>query len=366
MKNIKLRKWGRFLLALVSTCFFVIFIWILVDCFTAKRVAKSTIITYKVEDDIDYDITLKPNKFYSEEELKEQNFYIPSLMDSLKIKFNYSLTGNTFFSSVYTYEVILKLVAKDQNKTIWSHEEQILNSNDITEEDVLKVDVNNEISIDVDNYYLMAKEYYDLTGVDVDFIVEVNLKNNLSVKGYGNSASDKQKLSLSFPITKKRVTINKNIVKSNDKSIKQYQVDEDFNNSLFIFVGLLTVAITPVMIMSYVSLFNLTNLDDYDRKKKKIKTKYGHLLKKVDKEPVFRKKEVLDSYDIDELVDVCREKDLYINVYEVVKGKECWYYVEDTEKVYLYILKLDHKQINMKDNSMVININRKSKRVKKK
>ena len=156
--NLKLRKYGRILLALVSTCFLFIMIWILVDCFTTRKTATDKIITYNIKDDINYEVTLKDNQFFTSKEANETNSYITSLMDTLQLSFNYGLVGSTFFSSDYTYEVVLHLTSVNNDKTVWNYEENVLDQINNSSEDVMKINISDNINIDLSRLYEKAKE----------------------------------------------------------------------------------------------------------------------------------------------------------------------------------------------------------------
>lgn len=346
--NLKLRKFGRILLAFSSTCFLIIMLWVLIDCFTSKSTATDKVITYNVKDNIDYVVTLKDNQFYTNEEANEDNFYITSLMDTLQVKFQYELVGNRFFSSDYSYNVVLQLTSKNNDEVIWKYEEEVLSKIDESVSDVMKVSIDDSVNVDVSHLYNKAKEFYDLTGYGVDLKIYVNISSDLKVSNYDEGIKDNQSLLISFPLTEKIVSIEKSVDNSvNKKVLHQYEVDEKFNTYLFIVSILLIISLIPLTIRSYISLFNLTNLDDYNRKLKKLKRKYTYLIGDYVDKPDFKKKEIIEVVDFRELVSICNEKDLLVNVFEKEKGRECWFYVIDKKDVYLYILSLDYNQIDM-------------------
>lgn len=367
LKNIKFRKFVRTILAFFSTCFLVLMGWILIDCFTAKSTATEKVITYKVEDNIDYEVTLKDNQFYTSEESNENNKYVTSLMDTLQIYFDYELSGSKFFTSEYGYSVFLELVSNHDGDVVWKYEEELLPRDVKYSNDVMEVLIRDTVIVDVSNLYDKAMEFKDLTGYDVKLNIEVKIDNNLTVSGYENKVTDEQVLSLSVPLTKKVVSITT----TNDKSINRsvlthYEVDENFNIYLFLVSGLLTLSLIPLTIMSYVSLFNLINLDDYYRKLSILKRKYSPFIKEVSKKPEFKNKEVIDVLTCGELARLCmaREK-LHINLYEDKEKYESLFYVIDDKVVYLYILELNYERIDMKDKSKVITIKEKEDDSKK-
>mgnify|MGYP003299111256 FL=1 len=361
LKNIKFRKFVRVILAFFSTCFLVLMGWILVDCFTAKSTATEKVITYKLEDNIDYEVTLKDNQFYTSEESNEKNKYVTSLMDTLQVYFDYELSGSKFFDSEYGYSVFLELVSNNDGEVVWKYEEELLPYDSKLLNDVMEVSIRDTVIVDIRNLYDKAMEFKSLTGYDVKLNLEVKIDNSLTVSGYENKVTDEQVLSLSVPLTKKVVSITA----TNDKSINRsvlthYEVDEKFNIYLFIVSGLLTLSLLPLTIMSYVSLFNLINLEDYSRKLFILKRKYAPFIKEVDKKPEFKNKEIIDVLTCGELARLCMEKEkLHINLYEDKENYETLFYVIDEKIVYVYLLELNYDRIDMKDKSKVIKLKKK-------
>lgn len=363
MENVKLRKLGRTILAFLSTCCLIIMFWILVDCFTAKSTASEKVISYKVSDSIDYKITMKNNQFYTSEEANESNFYVTSLMDTMQVNFKYNLIGSDYFNSDYEYVVVLNMTSANDGEVVWSYEEDVLSQVKDSVTDVMEIEISDSFNVDLSVLYKKAKEFYDLTGYGVNLDIKVKIASELSVENYDNKISDKQVLSISIPLSEKVASITKSSDNSvNKKVIDQYEVDEEFNTYLFIVSIGLIAALTPVTVRSYVALFNLTNLDNYDRKLKRLKTRYGFISKEVTKAPNFDNKEIYEVLSCSELSILCANKDLNINVYEKRKGKECWFYVVDKKDVYMYVLALDYEQIKMSNKgSIKLNKNKKKK-----
>lgn len=366
MENIKLRKFGRAILAFLSSCCLVILLWILVDCFTNKATATEKIISYKVSDSVEYTVTMKDNQFYTSDEANESNLYITSLMDTMQVRFDYDLVGSKYFSSEYDYIAIINLTSSDDKSVIWSYEEEILSQEKGSAVDVIEVNVNDSFNVDLSSLYTKAKEFYDLTGYEVELDIKIKISNTLKVNDYDEGISDKQTMSISIPLTDKVASIKKSNDNSiNKKIIDQYDVNEDFNTYLFVISIALIVCIAPVTVRSYIALFNLTNLDNYDRKLKRLKSRYSYIIKNIVKEPNFDNKEVYEVLSCNELAIICGEKDLSLNLYEKKKGKECWFYVVDKKDVYMYILTLDYNHIAL-SNKGELKIKNKKKNKKSK
>lgn len=363
MLEIKVRKLVRIILAFLSTSCLVLMLWVLVDCFTAKSTATEKVITYKVNNNIDYEVTLKDNQFYTSDEANEKNKYVTSLMDTLQVYFDYDLSGSKFFSGEAGYSVNLELVSNYDGEVVWQYKEEVLPRVSEYSTDVLEIKVKDSVIVDMSNLYSRAKEFNELTGYDVKLHIEVRIDSSLSVEGYKNKVNDEQVLSLSVPLTKKVVSISTTNDKSVNRSVIDHlEVDEKFNVYLFVVSGLVTLSLIPLTIMSYISLFNLINMDDYYRKLSILKRRYSKFIKIVDKKPDFKNKEVIEVLTCGELARLCMVKDeLKINLYEDDDEKESLFYVVDDKDVYLYILGLNYEQIDMSDRSKKISINKNKK-----
>lgn len=367
MKNIKLRKLGRIVLAFLSTCCLIVMLWILVDCFTNKSTATEKVISYKVSDSISYDVTMKDNQFYTSEEANDSNTYITSLLDTMQVTFNYDLVGSKFFSSDYEYIVVLNLTSSKDGDVIWSYEEEVLSQVEESVSDVMAVNISDTFNIDLSSLYDKAKEFYNLTDYDVELDIKIKINNSLTVMNYEEGIHDKQTMSINIPLTEKVASIKKSSDNSvNKKVLEQYDVNENFNVCLFIIAIILIVCLLPITVRSYVALFNLTNLDSYNRKLKKLKNRYSYLIKEVSKNPNFDDKEVYEVLSCNELASLCGEKDLNLNVYEKIKGRECWFYVVDKKDVYMYILSLDYNHVDMSNKGSIKIKNNRSKKKKSK
>lgn len=348
MNNLKVRKFGRTFLAFLSTSFLFIMAWILVDCFTEKQTATTEVIKYKVKEDINYEVTLKENQFYTSEEANESNSYVSALVDTLKIDFNYELVGTNFFNSNYSYDVALKMTSVQDGEIVWSYDEAVLQEVSLEKKDIMEVNIKDTVNVDMSTLYTKAKEFKELTGYDVFLKIDVNIVNDLKVNNYDETIKDKQILSLSMPITDKVFAIEKTTTDGLSKSVfTQTSIDETFNTCLFIISLVSIVGLLPLTFISYVSLFNLINLDMYQSKINRINNRYGYLIKEVKGEPNFRDKELVEVVSLGLLVRLCADKDLVINFFERYEGKEAWYYVIDNQIAYLYILTLDYKEIDV-------------------
>ena len=349
--SLKFRKFGRMVLAFFSTIFLLIMLWIMVDCFTTKNTATKEVITYDVGDSIDYYVYLKENDFYNNADANSNNRYVTALMDYLNLSFDYHLVGDSFFNSDCKYNVVTELIGRNDGEVVWSEEKEVIALSSRFNYDVTSVELKKDVIIDLASLYEKANEFYELTGYGVELNIYVNIDNDLMVMGYDEGVNDERFLALNIPLTEKVVSIEKIDNDDSKKSVlTQYEVDSKFNSILFLTSSFLFIALLPLTVMSYISLFNLVNLDDYKKKLKRARRKCGYLINNVSELSNFKDKEIIEVASCDELIKVCSEKDLVINLCEVIPNRESWFYVIDSGKVYLFILTLDYREVDMDNN----------------
>ena len=326
-------------------------LWIMVDCFTTKNTATKEVITYDVGDSIDYYVYLKENDFYNNADANSNNRYVTALMDYLNLSFDYHLVGDSFFNSDCKYNVVTELIGRNDGEVVWSEEKEVIALSSRFNYDVTSVELKKDVIIDLASLYEKANEFYELTGYGVELNIYVNIDNDLMVMGYDEGVNDERFLALNIPLTEKVVSIEKIDNDDSKKSVlTQYEVDSKFNSILFLTSSFLFIALLPLTVMSYISLFNLVNLDDYKKKLKRARRKCGYLINNVSELSNFKDKEIIEVASCDELIKVCSEKDLVINLCEVIPNRESWFYVIDSGKVYLFILTLDYREVDMDNN----------------
>lgn len=347
-KKIKLRKYSRVLLIFLATYFLVLIVWSLIDCLIGKNNVSNRIISYNVKDSINYDVILKDNSY-----TLNNGFYVVTSIESIKVNFNYEFVGSNYFSSNYSYLVLLKLYSMDNEKEIWNYEEEIVPEVENNVSDVKNFVINDEVNVDIESLYLKAMDFYQLTGRDVFLNINVNIDNELKVDGYSKKVNADKDLMISLPLTKKIVYINgEDNNNNNGRVIDNYVVNKKINWCLFIMCLLFIVSLMPVTVISYISLYELIHLEEYNRKLKKIKRRYGYLINNDLNKNELKDKEVVNVGSFSDLFKKCNERHLVINMDEEIDKGKCSFYVIDKDMVYLYelIVRKNKDKSNNKNN----------------
>lgn len=329
MNNILLRKSVRIVLATLSTFFVIILIWIMLDCFPRDVIVEKKAFTYETESTLNY--------------IGNEN--------EGTLKYYYIFKANKRFDSIYKYDVIINFKYVEDGDVIASKKVNLASA---IEEEVIDnnmVKINTDIEVPYNLLY--EKEFGNMKISKSNFVVDIifTTENNVAI-----DQDDPEYIRIpavnkvSIPLTK--MNSNKNSREYNKKNIGvMYRERTNFNYYLFLLTLLCFIAIIPVAILSYASLFNLSNYDEYKRKLNAIIKKYYNFIIVRKGIPSFKKKEIVEVELFDDLLEQLEDENIVY--FDKEKGKEAWFYLEKKKEVYLYILRLEHTPINMRDTTIL-------------
>lgn len=352
MNNILLRKGFRVVLAVLSTVFIFILIWVILDCFPRNVLVEDQIIDYESESNIDYYVISNPIDNMDGETIQESGVYISSLVTDIKLEYNYFFRADDYIDSRYNYYIFTVLKSIDEDNIIWQKKIDIVELTKGELDNTKIVQIKGETNIPFSTLYDEAWNYKNLTDKDVILEVNVQFENSFKSPLYDNYIISTSDNYISLPITNKTFRIDNLSKLVQKKSVSTNHEERSvFNSYLFSLAMICFVAIIPVTIMSYVSLFNLSNYDEYKRRLKAIKRKYYGYIVTRNTVPSFKRKEIIEVKDIKDLIDHIDEEEIVFFEKEV--GSEAWFYIEKKKEVYLYILILEHRVIDMSDNTKI-------------
>ena len=183
MKKRKIDK--LILVAIISACF----------SFLALNLARfgfrnydEHIVNYKEDSKIDYKVYLKPNDFFTEDFLPQGMSYVTSLIDFLRLDFNYNLDLDEKVSGNYSYYIKGTVTANRENSDSKFYTKDYILKDVKTESytDKENINIKDSIDVDYDIYNNVLTSFRDEYGVQMDgnlkvsLIVENNVKDSVS------------------------------------------------------------------------------------------------------------------------------------------------------------------------------------------
>jgi len=345
-KIINDRKYIRILLTIIYLLFIIIATWIIIDCFNNKYLETNEIMSYKIDNSIDYNVNYKKNEFYSEDYIPKGTHYLSTLINSIDINFYYTMKSSKLFNTNYSYSIESILVNNyiDGSKTselLSRHDEIVpLINNQLSKTN--EINIKEYVAIDYSKYNEEVLEFQEKFGIDTDsyILVRLTVKNDSNILDYNQKIIDNRHLELKVPLGKSVIYISKVTKDDIKNNICEEKITEtDFNYILFIIAILMIIVSAPFLIISIASLFVIINVSGYIRSKRKYFRNNEDIIAEVETLPNLTKLEIIDVKTFDDLLDIEEELRKPILFNEIDKERESWFIIMDDKRAYRHILK---------------------------
>ena len=333
----------RLLLNIVAIIFlFILASIILLLSITIK--ARSSMI-YNQSSNLKYDVTLKENNYYNDDNLSENMQYIASLIDYIDVDFNYNFSASNTFDYTYTYYIesyVSVTDGEDDSKVIYSKIDKLTDPVTVANENSSGFNINRSVRVNYDEYNDLVKEFKSTYGLSADSNLVLSLRLEIKDKEgtvIRNSNSNNT-TKITIPLTQQLVNIELNPEDvNNSNNIRVYQDFSISNKTTFI----LSIIIFLSAIASLVRL--VVFIKKTSRKKSNYENVLSRILREYDRVIVNAKKvpvisgDVIDVNSFNELLDVRDNIEKPIIFYELHKGQKSIFIVNSDTNVYRYILK---------------------------
>lgn len=326
-------------------CFIIVLIILVGICsfftyyFYQQRDVKffSEKLTSVEKSNITYSVLNKENNFYENNNSSEE--YLLDLMDKITVNFNYNKAFNSEVSGEYSYFIVGKLIANNQetNNNIVNTE---LYRSDITKYELNGniINIMNSFNINVNdivNKFNEFKDYYNLVlSGSIEYQVYINYNfYNESINKYVNESKT---LFLSIPLNNNTLSINTSEPVEQEYS---YFKDADYKDKEIIviicleFLGasLLFSLMIILLIKKYIYLES-----KYDRKLNKILNRYDDIIVHLNCLPDLTEYEVLFVKSFNDIKDASYNLDKPVNYICIKEHIESVFIVLTDTKAYVY------------------------------
>ncbi len=186
---------------------------------------------YKVNNETDYDISLKANTFFSDEKMASHNYYVSSSIQNINVYFNYNLK-NIFQNNIsYSYKInaTLKGYADDGTKLIWTKDFPLEKANNLIAKEV---SLKKNLVFNYDYYLDYVKSFQTTYNLKINAYLYVRLSLEIESK-------DDYYVELIIPINDKVIEIT-----MNEKNTSKEEDNKVMNSYLVIVILFFIIAIT--------------------------------------------------------------------------------------------------------------------------
>ncbi len=328
--------------------FFVILFSILASFFIKRSYAilGEQNIIYQENSNLDYKVYLKKNDFYESEYLNKDMVYVASLIDKIDVNFNYIFNINKKSNIDFTYDIVGKLVISDKanGSTFFEKEYVLLDKVD----DAMTSDglhqINKSVSIDYGKYNNLANQFKSKYGVDANSRLIVYLNIHEKSKNSNFDLNNTSNMSLSIPLSERAVNISMdyNEVNKTSKMVRDKQFV--ITNYLFVVLGAIFIILLIITLIKFIKMLLSIRVkrSKYDKYVNRLLREYDRLIVETTTAPSYiTNKDVVEILKFQELLDVRDNLKLPIKYYVVKEHKECCFYINHEEELYLFKIRAD-------------------------
>ncbi len=318
-------------------------------CFKSIKSKEEYVMHYSDSSELDYNVYLKDNDFYTTSYLPKDRAYISTLIDYIDASFNYDFNVTEDINLGYKYYISAKLVIDGSSgKRIYENEDILLDKTKIKKVQDKKFSILENVKIDYNKYNQLASSFmnkYDISA-KANVIVSMYVDVAGTYEEFQKELNDSAVVSFEIPLTVNTTEIKMNYdLKNNVNEKFEYGKTSIIHPVLFVIS--LIVAIVDIIFLVWELIVYTVNKDDkvkYQEKLKKIFRDYGPYISKKamtanTKEIMYTvslRIEVVDSFD--DLINVRDSIEKPILFYEAIPGEQSVFYIIDTKVSYIYIM----------------------------
>ena len=323
----------------------ILFALLMITLVVSVKIKKKEIVTYSEKSNIEYLVLLKDNNFYEQRYLEKNMAYVASLIDNIKINYNYVFEADKASDIEVDYKIVAKLIIASQyNNNIFFEKEYNLTEDKKEEITNQKQFIINEaVLIDYNYYNDLVNKFKTSYAVNTTSNLEVSLfvtEKNKETNSYDLSSQNKS--TLIIPLSEQEISIN-----IQDKNINTQKVIISNSKIIIKDMKYLIISIALLLIiLIYIIIFNKTVIkklikkpSDYDKYVSKILRGYDRIIVNVKTAPKLENYNVVEVENFQELIDVRDNTKEPIIYYVIVEHKKCIFYVINNEDLYLYVVK---------------------------
>lgn len=301
--------------------------------FEAFNIGKRTTVNYTEIGNANYSVIYNKTDDYANNNMSENMKYISSLINKIKINYDYNIkfSNNINYNLKYSVKALLTITDPDDDTQILKQDEDTLVKD-------TKVSTSNNIlsfSTDTNIDYNKYNQYV------------INYKNNYSISANANLqvilfVTDKkgshQVSSVTIPLGEQTISISKDSLNTT-KSIVEKENSWTAYNSVCAFLSIALIILCIILIIRLIKLIlNSNKRSKYEEKLNSILRNYDRVIVSAKESYNVDGRTIVKVYTFDELLDARDTLGKPI-IYYKVNNVKSEFYVEDEYKVYKYTLK---------------------------
>lgn len=173
----------RLILNLVAII--MLFVLALTIFLSSITIRSRSSMAYNQSSNLNYNVSLKENDYYNDENLNQNMQYIASLIDYIDVDFNYNFNASNTFDYTYTYYIesyVSVTDGEDDSKVIYSKIDKLTDPVTVANDNSSGFNINQNVRINYDEYNDLVKEFKSTYGLSADSNLVLSLRLEIKDK----------------------------------------------------------------------------------------------------------------------------------------------------------------------------------------
>lgn len=301
-------------------------------------------ITYNQKENIDYEVCLKQNNYFSEKCLASNKTYVADIIDYINLDYSYSLNASERLKQTYTYNVTTEVVAtskEDSSKIIYDKKDVLIQDTK-AKNTGNAANISKSITLNYNDYSGLItnfkKDY--VLALDAKLIVTMNINYSGFYDNNFDKVTDSKALTVVIPLSEQTVAITTN----NNKETTYKTIYKHMDRTIMTKLLFTLLVILDALVFTYL-LYVLLKLRpakrEYLRELDRILKEYDRAIVNVNELPDVSNRNVIKVSTFDELLDARDNLEKPILFYKYVrKDKSVFTIINETE-AYIFTLEIN-------------------------
>lgn len=309
---------------------------------------KQITVSYKENNDINYNVFLKPNSFFETPSLPKNSTYISSLIDYIDMYFNYNIIYDKPVTGSYTYYIKASLLANkadNDTQSYWKKEYTLKDKQTNTFTKTGNFNISENVKINYQDYNELLTSFKKEYGLAVNgnLKIELIVDSKAKYKDSKKVVENKSTMNIEVPLTQLSVDIKIDTnptVKSNTVIVDNILLNDKKHKIAFV-LGVICLLITFILFICLLKVISSYNKkkSKYHKELDRILSTYDSIIVNVDRLKDLSTYNVIEVNSFEELLDAHGEVRMPINYIELEKDTESVFILINNNVAWIYRMK---------------------------
>jgi len=347
-KKVILKQWVQVFIIIIVLIVMGLAIWAIVKSVSHEDTQGQELYSYDYNNNVNYKVYIKPNKFYNMPYLGMNKQYIAALIDKIELNTKYNFESTQDIEYTCTYEMVANAKgifadAEGGGVEVWSKSYQLIPSETKTGTGKA-INIDKTVNIDYNEYNQILNDFKNEFGLSMEGRVDISFKLTLTggLPGQEKTLQESSSMSLPIPLLKSTIQIKPDYTSNGKKTIyAPVKENNEINLPLLIF-GIALLLFTLFMFKIFAGkLLKATKKSEYVLQLNKILKEYADIIAESDNLPDLSKYDVVSIKQFNDLVDIEEELHSPIICNEVREDLETWFIIIYDKTAYRFVLKYE-------------------------